>query len=289
MTISSRGAVAALLLALVAASPSWAQAPDPVVASVNGQSIRLSEVARSQATLPQQYRGMPLPAIFPALLDQLIDAKLVAAEAKKGKVQDLPDYKARLADLEDRLARDVWLGRELERRVTADALKQRYEKKIKDLPAEEEVQARHILVADEALANSLLGDIKKGGDFAAIAKDKSVDKASGAQGGELGWFKKGDMVKEFGEAAFALTKGQLADKPVKTQFGYHLIKVEDRRKAAPPTIQELDEELRGELTREAFTAMMEAMRKPAKIERFNIDGTPIAAPPPAAVPPEPKK
>jgi peptidyl-prolyl cis-trans isomerase C len=302
-------ALAAGAVAQTAPAPAPAPAPaaDPVVATVNGQAIRLSDVQRQQATLPEQYRALPLHMIFPALLDQMVDRRLMISEARKAEIQKIDEYKRRLADLEERLAQDVWLTREVERRVTPEMIKARYEKKVKDLPPEDEVSAKHILVGkpedfkDPALeaknlaeAKAIIEELGKGGDFAKIAKEKSVDKASGAQGGDLGWFKKGDMVKEFAEAAFALEKGKITTVPVKTQFGFHIIRLEDRRKAGPPPIAELEDELKGELTREAFSTMIEGLRKAAKIEKFNMDGsrimesvTPPGAPP-AAKPPEKK-
>lgn len=308
---SPRGLAAALVLGLAgglalaasavaqtaapAPAPAPAPAADPVVATVNGQTIRLSDVQRQQTTLPEQYRALPLHMIFPALLDQMVDRRLMIAEARKAEVQKTEDYKRRMADLEERLAQDVWLSREVDRRVTPDMIKARYEKKIKEMPAEEEVSAKHILVASEDDAKKIIEELGKGGDFAKIAKEKSTDKASGAQGGDLGWFKKGDMVKEFAEAAFALEKGKTTTAPVKTQFGYHIIRLEDRRKAGPPPLAELEDEIKGELTREAFSGMMESLRKAAKIEKFNMDGSRITeappgapAPAPAAKPPEKK-
>lgn len=289
-------ALAASAVAQTPPAPAPAQAPaaDPVVATVDGQAIRLSEVQRQQATLPEQYRALPLHMIFPALLDQMVDRRLMISEARKAEIQKADEYKRRMADLEERLAQDVWLTREVERRVTPDMIKARYEKKIKDLPPEDEVSAKHILVASEDDAKKIIEELAKGGDFAKIAKEKSTDKASGAQGGDLGWFKKGDMVKEFAEAAFALEKGKTTTAPVKTQFGFHIIRLEDRRKAGPPPIAELEDELKGELTREAFQTMIEGLRKASKIEKFNMDGSRITeAPvppgaPPAAKPPEKK-
>ncbi|MBL8674878.1 MAG: peptidylprolyl isomerase [Rhodospirillales bacterium] len=269
-----------------AATPPAATPPaDAVVAVVNGQPIKLSDVQAAQAQLPPQYRQLPLQAVFPALLDQMVDAKLQVAEARKAKVQDSDVYKKRLATLEDRLLQDQWLTQEMEKRVTPQALKDRYAKKVKELPPEEEVKARHILIADEAAAKAIVEELKKGGDFEKIAKEKSIDKASGAQGGDLGWFKKGDMVKEFAEAAFLLKKGETVPAPVKSQFGFHIIRLEDRRAAQPPTEAEMEEELRNELTRETYAQMMEGVRKAAKIEKFNMDGSKIVetpTPPPGA-------
>jgi peptidyl-prolyl cis-trans isomerase C len=290
----SRGARIALLLALVAAAPAFAQTPpaatppaDPVVATVNGQTIKLSDVVAAQADLPQQYRGLPLERLYPALLERMIDAKLQLAEARKARVEDTEAYKKRLASLEERLLQEQYLVQEIEKRVTPKALKEAYDKKLRDIPPEEEVKARHILVADEAAAKAVIEDLKKGGDFEKIAREKSTDKASGAQGGDLGWFKKGDMVKEFAEAAFMLKKGETTQTPIKSQFGYHIIRLDDRRAAAPPSMEEMEEELRAELSREAYGQMMEGLRKNAKIEKFNMDGSKPSETPPA--PPGNKK
>ncbi|MCW5746799.1 MAG: peptidylprolyl isomerase [Alphaproteobacteria bacterium] len=299
MIRSPRGLRAALMLALVAAAPAFAQTPpapagkpagDPVVATVNGQQVRLSEIHAAQATLPQQYRALPLDRIYPALLERVIDGKLQIAEARKAKVQDTEGYKKRLAALEEQLLQEQFVLQEIEKKVTPQALKDAYNKKVRDLPPEEEIKARHILVADEAAAKAVIEDLKKGGDFEKIAKDKSTDKASGAQGGDLGWFKKADMVKEFAEAAFLLKKGETTTAPVKSQFGYHIIRLDDRRAAQPPSMEEMEEELRAELSREAYGQLMEGLRKSAKVEKFNMDGSKMEEKPPTPpAPPAPSE
>ena len=267
--------------------PAAAQAPaaapkDPIVATVNGAPVRLSELEVAQQSLPPQYRSMPLQAVFPALLDRLVDSKLVVQEGKKNKVTEDPAYKKRLAFVEEQVLQDFWIQREIARKVTADKLRQRYEERLKSMPAEEEVHAKHILVATEDEAKALIAEIKKGAAFDKLAKEKSTDKASGAEGGDLGWFKKSDMVKEFADAAFDLKKGQLTETPIKTQFGFHVIQVEDRRKAPPPAYEELADQLREEMAREVVTAELDLMRSRAKIEKFNMDGS---KPEPAAVTP----
>jgi peptidyl-prolyl cis-trans isomerase C len=246
---------------------------DPVVATINGQPIRLSELEVAQQALPPQYRNMPLQAVFPALLDRIIDSKLVVADGRKNKVTDDAAFKKRMAFVEDQILQDFWLQREIAKRVTPEKMQQRYQERLKATPAEEEVHARHILVATEDEAKALIADLKKGGAFDKLAKEKSTDKASGAEGGDLGWFKKTDMVKEFADAAFALKKGELTDAPVKTQFGYHVIKLEDRRQAPPPTFEELSDQIREELARETVTQILDQLRAGAKIEKFNIDGS----------------
>ncbi|OFX00813.1 MAG: hypothetical protein A3D94_15670 [Alphaproteobacteria bacterium RIFCSPHIGHO2_12_FULL_66_14] len=273
-----------------AAKPAAQPLKDPIVATVNGQPVRLSELEIAQQSLPPQYRSMPLQAVFPALLDRIVDSKLVVQEGKKNKVTDDPTYKKRLAFVEEQVLQDFWIQREIARKVTAEKLRQRYEERLKSIPAEEEVHARHILVATEDEAKALIAEIKKGTAFDKLAKEKSTDKASGAEGGDLGWFKKSDMVKEFADAAFDLKKGDMTETPVKTQFGYHVIQIEDRRKAPPPAYEELAEQLREEMAREAVTAELDLLRSRAKIEKFNIDGSkpePAPAKPatPAAPPP----
>jgi len=265
--------------AAAAAAPAAQPLKDPVVATVNGQPIRLSELEIAQQALPQQYRNMPLQAVFPALLDRIVDSKLVVQEGKKNKVTDDPAFKKRMAFVEDQVLQDFWIQREVARKVTQEKLQQRYEERLKSMPAEEEVHARHILVSTEDEAKAIIAELKKGAAFDKLAKEKSTDKASGAEGGDLGWFKKSDMVKEFADAAFALNKGDLTETPVKTQFGYHVIKVEDRRKAPPPAFEELADQLREEMAREAVTAQLDQLRSGAKIEKFNMDGSKVEAAP----------
>ncbi|MBY0319338.1 MAG: peptidylprolyl isomerase [Reyranella sp.] len=259
---------------------------DPVVATVNGQPIRLSELEVAQQSLPQQYRSMPLQAVFPALLDRIIDSKLVVQEGKKNKVTDDPAFKKRMAFVEDQVLQDFWIQREIARQVTPEKLQKRYEERLKQMPAEEEVHARHILVSTEDEAKALIAELKKGAAFDKLAKEKSTDKASGAEGGDLGWFKKSDMVKEFADAAFNLKKDEMTETPVKTQFGYHVIKVEDRRKAPPPAFEEMADQLREEMAREAITAQLDQLRSGAKIEKFAMDGS-KPEPAPAAKPAAP--
>lgn len=256
-------------------------AKDPVVAIVNGQQIHLSELEIAQQSLPQQYRNMPLATVFPALLDRLISSKLVEEDARKNKVTDDPDFKKRMAFVEDQVIQDFWLKKLIAEKVTPEKMKQAYDEKVKNMPPEDEVHARHILVATEPEAKAIIADLKKGTPFDKLAKEKSTDKASGAEGGDLGWFKKTDMVKEFADAAFAMKKGSLSETPVKTQFGYHVIKVEDRRQAPPPSFDELSEQIRQDLERDIVTAMLNQLRASAKIEKFNPDGSTPAPPAPA--------
>ena len=252
-----------------------AKAGDVVVATVNGQKVMRSEVEMMAASLPPQYRQMPMQMIFPALLDQVINTKLLAGEGRKQGLQNDPEVRRRIVMIEDRLVQDAYEQKEIAKLITPEALKARYDKQIAAMPAEEEVSARHILVKTEEEAAAIIAALKGGADFAALAKEKSTDTGSGANGGELGWFRKTDMVGEFAEAAFKMKKGEVSEAPVKTQFGFHVIKVEDRRTAKPPTFEETEEELRTVVEREMSAQVLEQMRAKAQIERFNIDGSKI--------------
>lgn len=278
-------ALVAVPLGGIAALPALAQtqapaagdkkAEDVVVAVVNGQKVMRSEVEMMAASLPPQYRQMPMQLIFPALLDQVISTKLLAGEGRKAGLQNDPEVKRRMTMIEDRLIQDAYEQKEIAKQITPAALKARYDKQVAGMPAEEEINARHILVKTEDEAKAIIADLKKNADFAKAAKEKSTDTGSGANGGELGWFKKGDMVGEFAEAAFKLKKGEVSAAPVKTQFGFHVIKLEDRRPAKPPTFEDMEDELRTQMEREIGSQMVDQMRAKAQIERFNIDGSKI--------------
>ena len=269
-----------------AKAPAQAQPlKDPIVATVNGQPVRLSDLEVAQQSLPQQYRSMPLQAVFPALLERIIDSKLVVQEGKKSKTNEDAAFKKRMAFVEEQVLQDFWIQREIAKMVTAEKIQQRYQERLKSLPAEEEVHARHILVSTEDEAKALIAELKKGAAFDKLAKEKSTDKASGAEGGDLGWFKKSDMVKEFADAAFGLKKGELSETPIKTQFGFHIIQIDDRRTAPPPALEELSDQIREELAREAVTAQLDKLRAGAKIEKFNMDGSKAEAAPAAPAKP----
>ncbi len=231
------------------------------------------------------FRRHRLQPLLVALLERIIDSKLVVQEGKKNKVNEDAAFKKRMAFVEEQVLQDFWIQREIAKMVTAEKIQQRYQERLKSLPAEEEVHARHILVSTEDVAKALIAELKKGAAFDKLATEKSTDKASGAEGGDLGWFKKSDMVKEFADAAFGLKKGELSETPIKTQFGYHIIQIDDRRTAPPPALEELSDQIREEMAREAVTAQLDKLRAGAKIEKFNMDGSKAEAAPAAPAKP----
>jgi peptidyl-prolyl cis-trans isomerase C len=261
-------------------------ADDPVVARVNDSEIRRSDVLITIESLPAQYRQLPLEALFGTVLTQMIDRRLIAQAAEKSKLGDDAEVKRRLAGLRERVLQEIYLSNELEKALTDDKVRSRHEQLLKSQPAKEEVRARHILLASEADAKAVIDELTKGGDFAELAKSRSSG-PSAATGGDLGYFAKDQMVPEFAEAAFAMKKGETSKAPVKTQFGWHVIKIEDRRQAAPPSFEERKDELRREMAQEMIVAIIDDLRKGAKIEQFSLDGGP--APADGAKPAEGKK
>jgi peptidyl-prolyl cis-trans isomerase C len=281
-----RTAVAAFALALTAL-PAGAQAPassgaDPVAAVVNGTEIRRSAIEKARQSVPQLAQ-MPLDKIYTMMLDKLIQEQLFLQAGRKDNLQNDPEVKERMRDIEGRVIAQVYINRVVRKTVTDQALAKRYEKFKAEAPTGEEVRARHILVDSEAKAKEVLVELKKGGDFAALAKAKSIDPGAQA-GGDLGYFRVEEMVPEFAEAAFKMKPGQISDAPVKTQFGWHVIKVEDRRAAKPPSFEEMKEELSVDLTQDAVAALVESLSAKAKISRFDMNGNPIAEPKPEPKP-----
>ncbi len=250
--------------------------PDPnqVVARVNGGDITRQEVLDSAADLPEQIRSQ-IDLVFPQLLNRYIGLKLLGDKGRAENLGNDPEVKKLMSDYETQAIRQVYVTRYLNQQVTEEKIKARYEKKLKDNPPPEEVRAAHILVKTEEDAKAIIEQLKGGGDFAAIAKEKSEDKGSGANGGELGWFAKDVMVKEFADAAFAMQPNDISQVPVKSQFGYHVIKLEERRTQPAPTLDSQREQIRAELSEETVQALVKDLRKEANVELIGPDGKPL--------------
>ena len=265
---------------------------DPVVAKVNGQPIHLSELNQAAQSLPPQLRGIPPQTLFPMLLDQQIDRKALVQEARKTGLDKDPAVQRQMALAEDTALQSALLSKQVGPTVTEEAIRARYDKEMADKPGQEEVHARHILVPTEEEAKKVIAELKKGADFAALAKQYSKDPGA-AQGGDLGWFKKDEMVPAFSAAAFALKPGQVSDKPVKTEFGWHVIKLEEKRHAEPPTFEQAHDGLRQKMIQEGVQKAVKQARADVTVEKFNMDGSPQrptdTAQPPATPAPAPAK
>ncbi len=260
-----------LLSAFLAPFPVMAE-DDLVVAMVNGTAIHKSDVMRELAALPPQLQQVPVEQIYPQLLDRMIDTKLLLAEGYAAKVNETPEFKERAKRMEERIVTDVTLRDNVKPMTTDDKLKSLYDEFVKKVPPEDEVRARHVLVKTEKEAKDIIEQLNKGGDFNKLASEKSTDAASARQGGDLGYFTKTSMVPEFANAAFALKSGDYTKTPVKTDFGYHVIKVEDKRKTTPPKL----EAVKPQLIDMAANTYMEGLKKKVKIERFDLNGKPLA-------------
>lgn len=245
-------------------------ADDPVVAKVNGAEIRRSDVVAAQASLPREYQAVPIEQIYEPLLNSLIDSKLVAADARKQGMQNDAAFKAELDRVTDQLLERYAVRKVLESALTDEALRKRYDSSKKE--AAKEVHARHILLKTEDDAKAVIKELDGGADFAELAKTKSTG-PSAPRGGDLGFFGAGQMVPEFEAAAFALETGKYTKEPVQTQFGFHVIKVEETRDAQPPSFEDSVEDLRTEIAQETGTAYVEKLRGAAKVERFKLDGS----------------
>ena len=247
---------------------------DPVVATVNGTEILKSMLVTAQQLLPEQYQKIPLMQIYPALVDTVIDMKLSAADARKKRLHETKEFKVLMSRVEDQMLQRTVLQAEMDKALTEEALKRRYDALIADEKSSTEVHARHILVKTKEEANDIIEQLQNGASFEATAKEKSTG-PSATSGGDLGFFGKGQMVPEFEKAAFSLRKGKFTDTPVKTQFGWHIIKLEDRRKSEPPSFESIKEKLQTEISQETGAEYVSGLRKEAKIERFDLDGKPL--------------
>jgi len=255
--------------------------PETVVAKVNGAEIHFSDVQDAIGGLPDEYKNLPPQMLFPMLIDQLIDRKAVVLLAHKQGLENDPAVVKQVARATDAALQNALFTRDIGPLVSEAAIKARYDATIAGKQGEEEVHARHILVPTEEEAKKIIDELNKGGDFAALAKAHSTDSGA-AQGGDLGFFKKGDMVPEFAAAAFALKAGEYTKTPVKTQYGYHVIKVEEHRVAPPPTLEQSHDQIRQEIIQEGVKKVVAEAKEGLTIEKFNPDGSPAAPPPPAA-------
>ncbi len=266
------GAIALGLLAGIAAVPALAADKDPVVAQINGTEIRASAVKSYQSTLPPQVAGQ-VP--YEVLLDSLINNQLVFEQAKKDGADKDPELRQALKQVEQQLTVKSWMSTKLKAQVSEEAIKARYDQFLGQFQPAEEVHARHVLTETEDQAKAVIAELKKGADFAEVAKAKSKDPSAKSNGGDLGFFAKDEMVPQFAEAAFGMKAGELSQTPVQSQFGWHVIKVEDRRMSSPPTFEQAKMALREQVAEETAQKLVSDIRNKAKVKRFDLNGNPL--------------
>jgi peptidyl-prolyl cis-trans isomerase C len=265
-------ALTCLAPALFLARPAAAE----VLATVNGKEITDDDLRIAAEDLgpsiPQQLQGKARDAY---ILDYLIDSELVAEKAAADKLDQDPAFAKRVAYYRGKVLTETLLSKVAKDAVTPEKLQQTYDQAAQQQKPQTEIHARHILVDTEAEAQAALKRIKGGEDFAKVAKDVSKD--GGEDGGDLGWFTKDRMVPEFADVAFKLNEGEVSD-PVKTQFGWHIIKVEGKRQTTFPPFEQVKGQVVAFVVQQAQTELIQQLRKDAKIVRS--DSAPTAAPAP---------
>lgn len=287
--------LAAQAQAQAPATPPAAAAEDPVLARVDGQPVRLSDVlATAQDVLPADMRDLPpamLMQVIPAevrrqLVERTITERALTGAARAAGLDKEEAVRRRIQRAEEQELQQAFLAREVAASVTDTALRTRYDQETGKRQGEEEVRARHILLKTEPEAQAALAAVKGGEDFAAVARRLSTDPGA-RDGGDLGFFKRADMVPEFAEAAFTMKPGELSA-PVKSPFGWHIIKVEERRAAPVPSFEDSRQQLRQQMLQEQVDAVVQRVRAAAKVERLDqppAGGLLDNAAPPAATPP----
>jgi peptidyl-prolyl cis-trans isomerase C len=262
--LSSKKLAALAFTALVAfQAPAFAD--DAVVAKVGNLEIHQSELDLAVANLDPQLAQLPDDQKKVAALSAAIDVKLLASDATAEKLDQTDDFKKRMQYLTDRELHNAYFKKHVVDTVTDADVKARYDKEVAALPKQEEVHARHILVKTEDEAKDVIKQLDAGKDFAELAKEKSTD-PNKDDGGNLGYFSRGRMVKEFEDAAFALEKGTYSKTPVKTDFGYHVIKVEDKRDAPPPAFEQVQDQVRQLVMRDKYLALLNQAKASSKVE-----------------------
>ena len=251
-------------------TPVAAQTPvdeDKVVATVDGFVIRMSDVDGVRSNLTPEATQYPEKVVTNFLITTLIDARLAAVEARRQGIDQDPTVKRRIERAVEQLLQNALLKQAMRRKLGEKQLREAYRKMLEDAPSGDEVRARHILVKTEKEALAVVKRAQKGEDFAKLAQELSTG-PSGKSGGDLGYFTAKRMVPAFSAAAFATRPGEITVKPVKTQFGWHVIKVEDRRKTSPPSFKEARPQLQRKLAPKIRRDFHAALRANAKVEKF---------------------
>ncbi|UIJ72443.1 peptidyl-prolyl cis-trans isomerase [Aurantimonas sp. HBX-1] len=265
MTIDLRLTLAASAIVLaVLAGPARAADAD-IVAKVGDAEITEGDLSAAQKEIGAQFQQLPEEQRRLAVLSALIDIKALAQEAEEAKLQDEPAVASEIDFQRDRALHNAFFAKNGVATVTEDELKARYDAEIGAMPATEEVHARHILVKTKEEAQAAIKRLDEGADFATVAKEMSTG-PSGPEGGDLGFFRAGQMVPAFEAAAFALEPGQYSKEPVETQFGWHVIRVEEKRQAEPPSYDQVKEQVRQVVLREKYMELVRKARTDLTVE-----------------------
>jgi len=247
---------------------------NPVVATVDGKEITRVDVYRFIQTMPANIQQLPATAVYPMALEQVVNTRLVQNRAESANITETDAFKLEMEMAKQQLARNLYLQESVDKKISDGKLDSAYKEYIKKVPDVEERRARHILLETESKAKAVIEKLNAGGKFEELAQELSTGPTA-SKGGDLGYFAEGEMVPEFSNKVYSMSKGDVTDAPVKTQFGYHVIKLEDVRKRPKPTMAQLKPALEAELRREILTELLQDWRKDAKIEQFDINGKPL--------------
>ena len=247
---------------------------NPIVAKVDGKDITRVDVYRFIQTMPANVQQMPAIEVYPVAMEQVINTRIVQTQADKASITESDEFKRELEMAKQQIARNLYLQKEVDAKITDKMIKKAYDDYAKNIPDVEERRARHILVETEDKAKAVVDKLKKGGKFEELASELSIGPTA-SKGGDLGYFTKTEMVPEFANAAFGMDKGAVLDTPVKTQFGWHVIQLVDVRQRPKPSLEQMTPALRAELTRTTLDDLLVKWRKNAKVEQFDINGKPL--------------
>jgi peptidyl-prolyl cis-trans isomerase C len=282
--IARLGALFAVAFLAIAA-PAAAQNPSTTV--LNGVPITDADLALAAAEFADQIGQVPEANRRAALIDLIINIRLSSAAAEASGLDKQDVVAKRLELARQKTLYSEFLRQKFTEKVTEEAARKIFEGELANFVPGDQVRASHVLVKTEDEAKAIIVELDAGGDFAAIAKSKSTDPGSGANGGDLGFFSKGQMVKPFEDAAFTLEVGTYTKAPVQSDFGWHVIKVTEKRKAPPPTFETESQRLRQQLVRDTFETEINALRAAAKIEITPGVPTPEQPPPAGEAPATP--
>ncbi|MBP5215899.1 MAG: peptidyl-prolyl cis-trans isomerase [Alphaproteobacteria bacterium] len=263
-------AVAIVLLAGAVTYKVYAERNNGLAAVVNGEKITISDVRQTYDANPQFQAQVPFEEFYGRALEVMINSKLALQAATAANIQATPEYQKQLAAAQEEIARQMYIEREVLKKITDERVQQIYDQYVKNFKSEKEVKAKHILVNNEKLAKEIIFKLnKKRATFDALAKKYSKDQS------DLGYFTANMMVPEFSKAAMAMKKGTYSQKPVKTEFGYHIIYVEDIRETKPLPLADVEEKIKTNLAQQGVSEVVKELRDAATIEKYDLEGKKI--------------
>jgi peptidyl-prolyl cis-trans isomerase C len=268
---------AALAIVAIAALPIVVQAKaspsdDTVVAIVNGSKILKNDVMTALKNMKVQ--SADTDKAFPVVVNQMINEKLIDSETAKAQIEKDPVFQARMAAAKAQLIKTVYLEKYLKDKITDKTIQAEYDKFKKANKGKEEAHARHILVASEEEAKQIIKELDGGANFEKLAQEKSTGPAA-KNGGDIGFFAKGEIIPEISDAAFALKPGAYTKTPVKSQFGWHVLFLQEKRERVVPELKDIEASIRTKLGQEAIETLVKGLRAKADIKNFTMDGKPV--------------